>query len=48
MDSALANLVRRGVITQAFAEERSSQPDELKRLISGAAQAAQSNMYRAA
>jgi twitching motility protein PilT len=49
MDAALANLVRRGVITQAFAEERSSQPDELKRLISGgAATVPGQNMYRAA
>jgi twitching motility protein PilT len=49
MDAALANLVRRGVITQAFAEERSSQPDELRRLVTGTATGAPNpNMYRAA
>ena len=39
MDSALADLVRRNVITRELAEARSSSPDELKRLL-GAPRAA--------
>ncbi|MGK2879132.1 MAG: type IV pilus twitching motility protein PilT [Solirubrobacterales bacterium] len=35
MDSALADLVRRGVITQSLAETRSSTPNELRRLLGG-------------
>jgi twitching motility protein PilT len=35
MDSALAQLVRAGKITQRLAEARSSTPDELKRLLGG-------------
>lgn len=46
MDAALANLVKRGAITQVFAEERSSQPDELRRLLGGGMQ--QATMQRAA
>ncbi len=37
MDTALASLVRAGRITQRAAEARSDQPDELKRLLGGAA-----------
>jgi twitching motility protein PilT len=48
MDAALAAHVRRGFITQAFAEGRSSQPDELRRLITGATLDSESNMHRAA
>jgi twitching motility protein PilT len=33
MDAALATLVRQGKITQRLAEARSSQPDELRRLL---------------
>jgi len=33
MDSALATLVRAGKVTQKLAESRSSQPEELKRLL---------------
>jgi twitching motility protein PilT len=33
MDMALANLVRQGKITQRLAEQRSSHPDELRRLL---------------
>jgi hypothetical protein len=33
MDSALADLVRGGVITRQLAESRSSTPEELKRLL---------------
>jgi twitching motility protein PilT len=33
MDSALATLVRQGRITQKLAEQRSSSPGELKRLL---------------
>ena len=36
MDAALATLVRQGKITQRLAEQRSSQPDELRRLLGGA------------
>jgi twitching motility protein PilT len=36
MDAALAGLVRSGKITQRVAEQRSSTPDELKRLLGGA------------
>ena len=35
MDSALAALVRQGKITQKLAESRSSQPEELRRLLGG-------------
>jgi twitching motility protein PilT len=35
MDAALAQLVRAGKITQQLAEQRSSTPEELKRLSSG-------------
>ena len=37
MDSALADLVRGGVITRQLAESRSSTPEELKRLLGGGA-----------
>jgi len=37
MDAALAGLVREGKITRALAEQRSSTPDELRRLIGAAA-----------
>jgi twitching motility protein PilT len=40
MDSALADLVRRNVITRELAEARSSAPDELKRLLGAPARAA--------
>jgi len=40
MDAALATLVRAGKITQALAEQRSSTPDELKRLLGAASLAA--------
>ena len=33
MDAALATLVRQGHITQRLAEQRSSHPDELRRLL---------------
>jgi twitching motility protein PilT len=33
MDTALAELVRRNVITRELAEARSSSPDELRRLL---------------
>jgi twitching motility protein PilT len=36
MDSALADLVRRGKISKELAEKQSSTPDELKRLMGGA------------
>src|SRR3954452_24524037 len=36
MDTALAELVRRNVITRELAEARSSSPDELRRLLGGA------------
>jgi twitching motility protein PilT len=35
MDAALASLVRQGKITQKLAETRSSQPDEMRRLLTG-------------
>jgi twitching motility protein PilT len=35
MDAALATLVRQGKITQRLAEQRSSHPDELRRLLMG-------------
>jgi twitching motility protein PilT len=35
LDTALAALVRAGKITQRVAEQRSSTPEELKRLSSG-------------
>jgi twitching motility protein PilT len=37
MDAHLAQLVRRGKITRALAEQRASVPEELKRLLGGAA-----------
>ncbi|MEO6497295.1 MAG: type IV pilus twitching motility protein PilT [Solirubrobacteraceae bacterium] len=40
MDAALATLVRAGKITQALAEQRSSTPDELKRLLGAVSLAA--------
>jgi twitching motility protein PilT len=40
MDSALASLVRAGKITRQLAEERSTTPDELKRLLGAAGQMA--------
>jgi twitching motility protein PilT len=40
MDAALATLVRDGKITQKLAESRSSQPDELRRLLGGGLMAA--------
>jgi twitching motility protein PilT len=40
MDSALAQLVRAGKITRELAESRSSQPDELRRLLGVGAKAA--------
>jgi twitching motility protein PilT len=40
MDSALASLVRSGKITRQLAEERSTTPDELKRLLGAAGQMA--------
>jgi twitching motility protein PilT len=35
MDASLAGLVRAGKITRQLAEERSSTPDELRRLLGG-------------
>jgi twitching motility protein PilT len=35
MDSSLAGLVRAGKITMAMAESRSSQPAEMRRLVTG-------------
>ena len=35
MDAALVQLVRTGRISQQLAEERSSSPEELRRLIGG-------------
>ena len=35
MDSDLAQLVRKGVISRAKAEQRASVPEELKRLLGG-------------
>jgi twitching motility protein PilT len=40
MDAALATLVRQGKITQQLAESRSSQPEEMRRLIGGGLMAA--------
>jgi len=40
MDASLVDLVRRGKITRELAEERSSTPAELRRLMGGAVQAA--------
>ncbi len=37
MDSHLAQLVRAGTITRSLAEQRASVPEELKRLLAGAA-----------
>ena len=37
MDAHLAQLVRSGKITRALAEQRASIPEELKRLLGGAA-----------
>jgi twitching motility protein PilT len=39
MDASLASLVRAGRITRAMAEERSSTPDELRRLMGAGAAA---------
>ncbi len=36
MDADLAQLVRRGIINRALAEQRAAQPEELKRLLGGA------------
>ncbi|MEK6277202.1 MAG: type IV pilus twitching motility protein PilT [Actinomycetota bacterium] len=43
MDSHLAQLVHQGKITRALAEQRASVPEELKRLLGGADQAAQAS-----
>ncbi len=43
MDSDLAQLVRKGTITQAIAERRASVPEELKRLLSSGGAASSSN-----
>jgi twitching motility protein PilT len=40
MDSALADLVRRGVISRELAQRRSSAPDQLDRLLGSAANTA--------
>ena len=40
MDSALADLVRRGIISRELAQRRSSTPEELNRLLGAATQAA--------
>jgi twitching motility protein PilT len=40
MDTALADLVRRGKINRELAEQRSSTPEELRRLLGGVMQAA--------
>jgi twitching motility protein PilT len=40
MDTALAGLVRKGQIHQKLAEERSSTPEELRRLLGAASLAA--------
>ena len=40
MDTALADLVRRGKINRELAEQRSSTPEELRRLLGGVVQAA--------
>jgi twitching motility protein PilT len=47
MDGALATLVRQGKITRQLAEARSSTPEELKRLLGGAAGGG-SGLYQAA
>src|SRR5262249_37628417 len=44
MDSALAELVRAGVITKTVAEQRSSSPGELRRLVGGGAPGAPAGM----
>jgi twitching motility protein PilT len=46
MDAALVDLVRRGRISRAEAEKRSSNPDELVRLAGGSLQAATSGQSR--
>ena len=43
MDAALVDLVRRGRISRAEAEKRSSNPDELLRLAGGSLTAANRN-----
>jgi twitching motility protein PilT len=40
MDAALATLVRQGRITQRLAEQRSSNPEELRRMLNGGLMAA--------
>ena len=40
MDAALATLVRQGKISQKLAEQRSSHPDELRRLMGSGLMAA--------
>jgi Tfp pilus assembly pilus retraction ATPase PilT len=40
MDTALADLVRRGKINRELAEQRSSTPEELRRLLGSYVQAA--------
>jgi twitching motility protein PilT len=36
MDSTLADLVRRGILSRELAERRSSTPEDLRRLLGGA------------
>jgi twitching motility protein PilT len=47
MDAALVELVRKGLITEAEAEKRSSNPDELRRLAGGSSVAANAGGYAA-
>jgi hypothetical protein len=44
MDADLARLVRAGTITRSLAEQRASVPEELKRLLGGAAVMAPASM----
>jgi twitching motility protein PilT len=46
MDAALVDLVRRGRISRAEAEKRSSNPDELLRLAGGSLEAASGGQSR--
>jgi hypothetical protein len=46
MDAALVALVRRGLISRAEAEKRSSNPDELLRLAGGSLEAGSSGQTR--
>ena len=46
MDAALVDLVRRGIISRAEAEKRSSNPDELLRLAGGTLGAGNSRQTR--